>query len=318
VKAKHKLEHVVFNSWKKCQHVKNDQKIVVAVSGGSDSMVLLNTLMACFPKNKLIVVHCHHGAQGNTQFRNDAQKLVESFCKKQNLVYEVKIAESPLSSEAEFREFRLNCFRDVAKKYDADIICLAHHRDDWLENQLIKLIRGSSFSSLRKSFQWSRLKDRELFMWRPFFNCGRLELVEYRNKCGVGFVEDPSNLDTRYFRNWLRNHWLPQLEAIRPGSMRRLGLSLINSIAEIKSVDQSFPWDMEKGSINLIYFLSLSESEKLRCLAFYAYSRGLKGIKSSQLKEIVRQLDKNSDRYHIHFKTFDCSVNAGQLFIHIL
>ncbi len=323
MKAKNKLEHAVFNSWKKADSIQNfksgSDRLLVGVSGGRDSIVLLKCLTACFPADRLVVVHCHHGKHGNlANYRDRAAKLVELFCTENNLIFELVRTDKILNSEAEFREFRLSSFEAISRKYQIKVVALAHHRDDWLETQLIKLIRGSSFVGLRTNFQWSQLKERRLYLWRPFGLHGRSDLEAYQKLKELVFAEDPSNADSSYLRNWIRNLWLPMLESKRRGSRQRLALSLIHSINEIKSVKTEFPWDFEGQTIDLVYFQSLSVDEKLRCLAFYVSRAGLKSIKSSQLKEIIRQLDKDSDRCHIHFKTFDCLVNAGQLTIRIL
>lgn len=315
MKAKHRLEHVIFNSWVRRNLRQANAKIIVGVSGGRDSMALLHALTVCFSKNKLVVVHCHHGPGENQSHRNEARACVQDYCRRHQLTLESFEARQTLMSENEYREFRLASYQETANIYKANIVALAHHRDDWLETQLIKLIRGSSFASLRKNFQWSQLKNHGLVLWRPFSNQQRSDIDVYRQENKVPFVEDPSNSEVKYFRNWLRNEWLPMLEKTRPGAVKRLALSLIHSVAEIKPVDISYPWDFKTNAIDFIYFLSLSESERLRCLAYFVGYKGIVGIKASQLKEILRQLDKNSDHYHIVFKTFECLVNAGQLLI---
>lgn len=321
MKAKHNLEHIIFNSWKKKSLIKNlnssSGKIIVGVSGGRDSMVLLTALLNCFPKNQLIVVHCHHGVGGHLDFRDQADVAVTNFCKQMGIIFEQFKSDHRLSSEAECRAFRLSCFEIQCRKYNAVVVAMAHHRDDWLETQLMKLIRGSSFASLRSNFDWAQHKQRQFFIWRPLSQVGRAEIESYRVQHKISFIEDPSNQESMYFRNWIRNIWLPMLEINKAGSRKRLALSLINSIQEIKQQAVAFPWDFQKNTIDFIYFLSLSDSEKLRCLAFFVHTKGLKNIRSSQLKELTKQLDKNSDHYHIHFKTFDCLVNAGQLIMRI-
>lgn len=323
MKAKHKLEHIIYNSWKKHSAIgaltKYSGKIVIGVSAGNDSMALLRGLMACFPLEKLVVLYAHHGGsdEDTLNYRNRAQRTLFQFCHDNAITFEVVTAQEKLSSEAEFRSFRLGALKTICGKYQANIVALAHHRDDWLENQLIKLIRGSSFRSLRQPFQWAWASEYNFFIWRPLTECRRNALESYVQLKKLPFVEDPSNGVSKYLRNWIRNTWLPMLEHKRPGGVHRLALSLINSIQEMKAVATAFPWDFQENSIDLIYFLSLSEAEKMRCLAYFISSSNLKSVKTSQIKEIIRQLDKNTDRYHIHFKTFDCLVNAGQLIIRI-
>ncbi len=321
MKANHNLEHIVFNSWKKKAKIdilKNYKgRIVVGVSGGSDSMVLLNCLLQCLPKKLLVVVYCHHGDGNNKKYRDDAQGVVSQFCNKKEIEFKVIKTDRSLSSESELRSFRLSAFSAICQEVNATLVALAHHRDDWLENQIIKLIRGTSFSGLKKAFRWSWLNEYQIVLWRPLSECQRSTLEAYRIEKNIPFIEDPTNKEAKYLRNWLRIQWLPMLEAKRNGSVNRLALSLINSIQEVAVNEIAFPWNFETGSIDFLYFLSLTEAEKLRCLAFYVDFRGLKSIKSSQLKEIIRQLDNASDHAHIHFKTFECSVNAGQLIIKV-
>ncbi len=317
MKARHHLEHVVFNSWNKKNPTAAQTRILVSVSGGRDSMALLSALRVCFGVDRLAVVHCHHGDNENREYRDAAENVVVEYCSEYGLECDLYKSEANLTSEAEYREFRLTCLQNSAQQHGASIVALAHHRDDWLETQLIKLIRGSSFASLRKNFQWSNLNSRALTLWRPFSNQQRSNIFVYQQQCKVPFVEDPSNRDSKYFRNWLRNDWLPSLEKARPGAGNRLALSLIHSLGEIKTHESVFPWDFKTNSIDFIYFLSLSDSDRMRCLAYFVRSKGITSIKASQLKEILRQLDKDSDRYHIVFKTFECLVNAGQLLFKI-
>lgn len=322
MKAQNKLEHSVFNSWKKNTQIENlrnySGRLLVGVSGGQDSMVLLRILIQCFPKERLVVAHVHHGNHGNVEFRDRSSDLVAEFCKKNGLAFENIKADHHLKSEADFRSFRLESFKSVCLRYNILIVAMAHHRDDWLENQLIKLIRGSSFASLRRNFQWSWSNAMNYYIWRPLISSSKAELFNYLKEKQIPYLDDPSNSDPSYLRNWIRTKWLPLLESERPGSLNRMTYSLIHSLSEIETPLSSFPWDFKTHSIDFIYFLSLSEAEKLRCLAFYVSTSGLKNIKSSQLKEIIKQLDNASDRSHIHFKTFDCLVNAGQLFIRTL
>ena len=280
-------------------------------------MVLLKCLLQCFSNQKLVVVYCHHGAGLNKQYRDAAGVVVSQFCIKNKIVFKTIKSDHTLSSESEQRSFRLAAFGALCVEVNAALVALAHHRDDWLENQLIKLIRGTSFSGLKKNFQWSWLEDYRIVLWRPMSDCQRSTLEAYRKEKKIPIIEDPSNSDDKYLRNWVRTRWLPMLEAKRKGSVSRLAQSLINSIQEVVVTDIVFPWNFEAGSIDFVYFLSLTEAEKLRCLAFYVNFRGLKSIKSSQLKEIIRQLDNDSYHAHLHFKTFECSINAGQLIIKI-
>lgn len=94
-------------------------------------MVLLTSLLNCLPKERIVVVHCHHGIVDHSNFRDQAVTAVARFCKKMRIIFERYKSESNLCTEAECREFRLSCFQSQCRKYHSSIVALAHHRDDW-------------------------------------------------------------------------------------------------------------------------------------------------------------------------------------------
>lgn len=309
-KAHHKLEHVILSSGKK---KKFHFPLVIAVSGGRDSMALLSAMIRIYGKEKLVVAHFHHGEEVNQKFRNQAYDLVYTFCKKQNISLEMGKAQEVLASEAEFRRARNVFLSQIAKKHNTSVVVMAHHMDDWLETQLIKLIRGCSFASLNQNLEWSL--SQKLWKWRPWIQVPRLEIEQYVQDNKVPFVEDPSNQETCYLRNWLRNQWLKDLNEYRPGSSQSLAHSLIHSLEALKAHKPKFPWNAENSSISRLYWESLSVGEKKQCLAYFFYKKKWPSIKRTQIEEIVKQLDKNQNELTLSFKTFEVLVNAEQVVI---
>lgn len=310
LKARHQLEHVILKSAKQRSL---SGKLILAVSGGLDSMALLQAMLTVFGPDKLIVAHFHHGDFENQNFRNKAQALVRRACDKNHLLFETSKAQTLLSSEAAFRTARNEFLCQLTKKHNTSTVVMAHHLDDWLETQLIKLIRGCSFESLNQNLEWA--KNRQFQVWRPWIKTKRVEIEAYAQKISVLYEEDPTNAETKYLRNWIRHKWLKDLNSFRPGSSENLAFSLVHSLDNIKAKTRRFPWNFQDSSISRVYWESLTFSGKKQCLAYFFYKKKLSAVKRTQIEEIIKQLDKNQNELTLSFKTFDVNVNAEQVMI---
>ncbi|MGE3760177.1 MAG: tRNA lysidine(34) synthetase TilS [Pseudobdellovibrionaceae bacterium] len=203
-----------------------EEKWIVAVSGGADSIVLVELLRTWrkLLKAELIIAHVHHGlgrSKKQNAFRNKAQKLVEQVAEKNDFSF---LTNSPLKtadeSEAGMRDFRYRLLEAWCAGNGCAGIVLAHHRDDLLETRLIRLLRGTGVSGL------TGMKVRTGKKFRPLLDLSRKEIELYAEKRGLKFINDPSNEDAGSLRNWLRHEWIPALEKRRPGATRSLARSL--------------------------------------------------------------------------------------------
>ena len=186
--------------------------VVAAVSGGPDSMLLIDILNDL--KNKLnikiIVAHVHH----NLRIESDAEAImVEEYCKKNNLVFEmIKINKYPNNkfSEESARKIRYEFFEKIIKKYSSDILFTAHHGDDLIETVLMRLTRGSS---LKGYAGFEAISPRLGYkIARPLIYLTKaqiLDILKYRN---VQFSIDMSNEKEDYTRNRFRKRILPELK----------------------------------------------------------------------------------------------------------
>lgn len=199
---------------------------IVAVSGGADSIVLVEMLKAWqnLLKADFILAHVHHGlgkSKKQNEYRNKAQQFVETLSDEKDFGY---LSNYPLEiadeSEAALRDFRYELLEAWAAEQNASGIILAHHRDDLLETRLLRLIRGTGASGLEA------MKFRTGKKFRPLLDLSRKDIEFYAAKRGLKFVEDPSNSDAGTLRNWLRNEWIPALEKRQPGASRSLARSL--------------------------------------------------------------------------------------------
>ncbi len=176
-------------------------KYVVAVSGGVDSVVLLNLLVQN-PKLELIVAHIDHGMRLSSA---DDRMFVQGLARVYAVPYEYEIAQlGPNASEAVARDARYKFLRKVLKKQNAKAIITAHHQDDLLETIMINLLRGTG----RKGI--TALKDQPDVL-RPMLKNTKAEILKYAEDNGLEWQEDETNVDTTYLRNWIRHNLVPNL-----------------------------------------------------------------------------------------------------------
>lgn len=169
-------------------------KYVVAVSGGVDSVVLLNVL-SMLPEVEIIVAHFDHGIRENS---DEDRKFVESLAEKYNLPFEYNREElGPDASEALARERRYEFLGEVCEKYEAKAIITAHHKDDLLETAIINLLRGTGRKGLNS------LKSGTII--RPLLDITKEKIKDYALKNKLKWREDTTNKDEKYLRNKVRS-----------------------------------------------------------------------------------------------------------------
>ena len=190
----------------------NNNTVVAAISGGPDSMLLLDVLLNLKTKLniKIVVAHVHHNLRKESDY--EAIK-VEEFCNNNNLIFEIKkIEEYPNGkfSEDVARKIRYDFFDELVKKYSADILFTAHHGDDLIETVLMRLTRGSSLKGYA-GFEYVST-DRGYKIARPLIYLTKKEIEEELNKKGIWYAIDMSNNDEKYTRNRYRKNILPELK----------------------------------------------------------------------------------------------------------
>lgn len=190
--------------------LKDNDTVVVATSGGPDSMFLLHLL--CNIKNdvniKIIAIHINH------HLREESSKealFVEDFCQKNGVIYEYReINFYSGNIEANARTKRYEYFSEIVNKYQAKYLFTAHHGDDLLETILMRLTRGSSikgYSGFPKETDMGSFK-----LIRPLITLTKEEILNYMDKNNFKYVIDKSNYSKDYTRNRYRLDVLPFLK----------------------------------------------------------------------------------------------------------
>lgn len=184
-------------------------KIVVGVSGGSDSSCLLSVLKKLESKYdlKLHVAHVNYGLRGADSDHDEefVRKLAEKYDIEIS-VLKPKKSQYKGNLENSLRDIRYNFFEKIRKELDFDLIAVAHNQDDQAETVLMRIIRGSGLNGL------SAMKAKAGFVIRPLLQTSKKDILAYLKQNKLKFCTDKSNLDERFTRNGVRHGLLPYLE----------------------------------------------------------------------------------------------------------
>ena len=195
---------------------------LVAVSGGADSVALLDLVagVAAERRLQLIVAHADHGIQAGS---DRVAEQVAALAGRYGLSCEIgKLELGGGASETTARRARYGWLEATRQRLGADWIVTAHHQDDQVETVLLRALRGSAPAGLAGMASRSRSG-----VLRPLLGFTHSELVAHARERGLDFHEDPANEDPRHLRSWLRRDLLPALEGrlgkqVR-GDLLRLG-----------------------------------------------------------------------------------------------
>ena len=193
--------------------LKRGRKVVLACSGGADSIFLLHIL------NKLgfdlVVAHCNFHLRGEESDRDE--NFVREFCEQEHLPlvvehFDTKLyaEQNKLSIEMAARELRYTWFENLRVQYDAQAIAVAHHSDDSIETILLNLLRGTGLKGI------CGIRPKNGYVVRPLLCVNRKEIEEYLAEQGIGYITDSTNLENEYTRNKIRNIVMPILREINP------------------------------------------------------------------------------------------------------
>lgn len=208
---------------------------IVAVSGGVDSVVLLDVLNKQADRT-IIVAHFDHGIRPDSA--RDAQ-FVSTLARRYGYAFETVREElGPTASEQLARDRRYLFLRDVARRHDG-VIVTAHHADDVVETVAINLTRGTG---------WRGLAVLDSDVYRPLIDMTKRELIAYAKECGLMWREDSTNASDAYLRNRLRrkaqaidddNKWqVRALRAQQAGIKREIDRELLGLLGDGPSYDR--------------------------------------------------------------------------------
>ncbi len=224
----------------------------VAFSGGLDSQVLLHALSQVVPRTRLRALHIDHG------WHEEAKvwaKACQDYCVKQAIACEViavnaqpQPGESP---EAAARQSRYHAF--ATRLPLGDGLIMAHHQDDQAETVLLQLLRGSGLKGLAAMSEV--MPFAEGLLLRPFLNLTRADLLVYAQQHSLSWIEDHSNFDLRFNRNFIRHQVMPLLKQRWPALHKTLARVAAHSAEAQQLLDERGQEDYQtaSGYINCVF-----------------------------------------------------------------
>ena len=227
--------------------VKKTSNILLALSGGVDSMVLLNLFMKTGVS--FSIAHCNFCLRGKESDEDEA--FVRLFSNQNNIPLYVKsfdtlsyAKENKISIQMAARSLRYKWFYTIKKKYSFCYIATAHHYTDSVETVLINLIRGTGISGLHGINNLPNLI-------RPLLSFSKNDILNYAKKNAIVYREDSSNQDDKYIRNKVRNRIIPIMQEINPNVLNSIG-STIMRLRDVERIYNQFIFDKKSIIISKI------------------------------------------------------------------
>jgi len=273
------------------------QRVMVGLSGGIDSVVLLDLLhqLSLAWKFELSSVHVNH------QLQPEAGKWA-AFCRRYcaGLGVPLKVKKVSVATGNSLEGAARAARYRALLQQQADILVLAHNADDQAETVLLHLLRGSGIrglAAMRMSgappFIAAAGRAGPTLMLRPLLDVPRVEIARYAATRGLQWVEDPSNTDTRLLRNFIRHAVMPQLVSRIPGSRGALERAAAHAaeasdlLDELAVQDGAGAWEERGLSLTALRSLPVARAKNLlRC---YLAAEGVQVPAAGRLEEALRQ-----------------------------
>ncbi|MDA9030599.1 tRNA lysidine(34) synthetase TilS [Candidatus Pseudothioglobus singularis] len=272
-----------------------DKNIVIALSGGIDSVVLLHFLNSHYPGN-IRAVHINHNLSKHSK---DWSLFCKKQCHKQGVEFKSIDINIKTSSNIEenARKKRYNSLKSELSKNE--VLCTAHHQEDQSETFLLQLFRGSGVAGLASMPKMKSFA--EAFLYRPFLNISKQLIVDYATKYNLDWVEDDSNINLNFKRNLLRLEFIPKLDSSFKGVIKNISRSAYHQSEALKLINDLAKIDIEKFNlvinhkIQVLPLTELPERRVANVLRYYIAQRGFLMPSNKVLTELISVLRAKDD-----------------------
>ncbi len=279
------------------QYHLEQKKLLLAVSGGVDSMVLLEL---CHQAGlEVIVAHCNYHLRG--QDSDDDEALVAQECEEKNIPFfkrdfylNLDNTDEKFNIQSQARKLRYSWFQSFIREKKADLILTAHHIDDAVETMLMNFFKGTGIAGLRSIMEF---RDNIL---RPLIKIRRSEILVYAVQNQVQWRDDASNVDGKYYRNQVRNKIIPFLEE----NIVNVKEVFYASLVRFLDIEKMFNAQIEiqrkklvtqKGNDFYLPVLKLKKLDIINSVLFEIIKDY--GFNQHQVKDALHLLDAESGRY---------------------
>jgi len=331
------LEQLILEYIKKNNLISENDKVLVAVSGGPDSMCLLNILYNLKDnlKIELFVAHVNHLIRSDA--KEDA-KYVEEFCKTKNIPFflkECNVLEEAkterIGVEEAGRKVRYSFFQEISEKNNINKIAIGHNKNDLAETLIMNILRGSGPQGLKSITCISNdnlCKNKKISYIRPLLETDREKIEGY---CKDNYLEpriDSTNLDNNYTRNRIRNVVIPYIKKeFNPNIVETL-VRLSEIVTEEQNyieqeVDKQYNIVLEKELNNSIIIsgkrfsaLNIAIKRKLILYIVKKLFGTTKQIEKKHIEDVIKLIDKNiGNKYLMVNKNLKVSIKKGIVLI---
>jgi len=253
-------------------------KYVLAVSGGVDSVVLLDIL---HDKRdiELVVAHFDHGIRSDSK---DDRLFVQSLAKKYDLPFEYAEGRlGPKANEATARRARYDFLEDVCKAHAAVAIITAHHQDDVLETVIINMLRGTGRKGLSSLASGDKLE-------RPLLHMPKQEIIKYAKSHGLKWHEDSTNQEEIYLRNYIRRRLLPKFSEQDKKKMLKLtGQAKVTNKQIDNILDEELRRHSNDARLDRQWFRQLPHDVALEAMAAWLRRSNIRNFDRKMLERLV-------------------------------
>lgn len=290
--------------------------IALALSGGVDSVVLFHLLVTKYKNSyhKLVIFHINHGLREESKIE---ENFIRSLAKKYNVDFYIKCLDlknitrpNHISEEMLARELRYKSFFEMSKLENINCLLTAHHKNDNVENILMRLITGRGNSNLLIE---NCVEINGVLVKRPLINVLKEEIINYATENNIKYYEDTSNYNIEdYTRNYVRHKIVPNVLGLCDSSFDNL-INFANNYKDINSfvsdnIDKiinelDLKYYQEKLEFNFNIFNSLSNLEKERILDklikkyFCIYD-----VSKKSLKDVVHNINSEKSSFYYDLK----------------
>lgn len=300
-----------------------DTPLAIALSGGRDSVVLLDALAAVDAGRELVALHVHHGLSPRA---DEWERFCGELCTARGIrfiAHRVSVAPPPGTSlEDAARRARYAALVAAARAAGARVVALAHHRDDQAETLLLQLLRGAGPHGLAGM---AALRDdpRGVAWWRPLLGCPRSAIDAYAAARALPYVDDESNAQARHRRNALRHLVLP---ALHEAGFTAAGATLARA-AEHQADALRFADDLALQDARAAYDGTTLARAALRelpphrarnLLRWFLHARGRTPPSTARLADMLAQLATARDdaQVRIAHDGAELGVHRGRIHVH--
>lgn len=294
-----------------------DRRLGVGLSGGCDSVVLLHAMASLGLVGRLTAIHVHHGLSPNADAWAD---FCAGFCARLDVPLILrKIAvdrSSGLGIEASARQARYAAFAECP----VDDLLLAQHRGDQAETLLLNLLRGAGVTGAAAMPVERRFGDKRVL--RPLLAVPRADIEAYARARDLAWIDDESNADPTFTRNFLRHDVMPVLAGRFPGAESALAQSAAHFAEAAELLDALAEIDWQAGcdgeALRLAALRALSPARARNLLRYRLRRLGWQVPVAARLDEFVRQLQTAGPDRHPELQLPDGRMRAARGLLHWL